>query len=116
MLPNTVKAAGRRVFVGQALLPVPEVPALERWNNRNILASAFAAVSKGQARVPVLPQAKSSARIGNLRMRLPVAAKIALHSAGTTGGTESSPEPVGFSVLGTMWTSTTGIASRRSTG
>src|SRR5262249_40684350 len=36
---------------------------------------------------------KSSARMGNLRKRLPVTAKIALASAGATGGTPGSPTP-----------------------
>ena len=33
--------------------------------------------------------------IGRLRIRLPVAAKIALHSAGANGGTPGSPTPLG---------------------
>jgi hypothetical protein len=36
----------RPVFVGQALLPVHEVPARERWNNKiEVVASAIAAAS-----------------------------------------------------------------------
>ena len=38
-------------------------------------------------------QALSWSLIGRLRMRLPVAAKIALHSAGAIGGTPGSPTP-----------------------
>src|ERR1700676_3874722 len=52
---------------------------------------------------------------GSVRMRLPEAAKTALLSAGPIGGTPGSPTPVGFSVEGTMWTSTIGISSMRST-
>ena len=37
--------------------------------------------------------------MGSLRMRLPVAAKIALVSAGATGGFPVSPIPPGFSLL-----------------
>ena len=37
-------------------------------------------------------------------MRLPVAAKIALHSAGANGGTPTSPIPPGTASLSTMWT------------
>ena len=48
------------------------------------------------------PWARSLARIGKRRMRLPVAAKIALVRAGAAGGTPGSPTPVGFSSLGTM--------------
>src|SRR5207247_2599800 len=47
-------------------------------------------------------------------MRLPVAAKIALKTAGATTGTPGSPTPVGGSLLGTTCTSTTGISSMRS--
>jgi hypothetical protein len=35
----------------------------------------------------------SRSRIGSSRMRLPVAAKMALQSAGATGGTPGSPTP-----------------------
>jgi hypothetical protein len=40
--------------------------------------------------------------IGRLRTRLPVAAKIALHSAGAIGGTPGSPMPVGGASPSTM--------------
>jgi len=40
-------------------------------------------------------------KIGNARMRFFVAAKIALHKAGASGGTGGSPAPVGASVLET---------------
>ena len=53
---------------------------------------------------------------GRLRMRLPVAAASALATAGAIGGTPGSPTPVGFSVDGTMCTSTAGISPIRSTG
>jgi hypothetical protein len=39
---------------------------------------------------------------GNLLIRLPVAAKIALVNAGAVGGSAGSPMPVGSKVLGTM--------------
>src|SRR5579863_38002 len=39
---------------------------------------------------------------GSSRTRLPVAAKIALHRAGTNGGTPGSPTPAGGAVLSTM--------------
>src|SRR5262249_5998432 len=44
--------------------------------------------------------------IGRRRMRLPVAWKIALHSAGANGGTPGSPTPLGGVSMpcGTMWT------------
>src|SRR5258706_14110494 len=40
-----------------------------------------------------LHEADSWSAIGRLRMRLPVAAKIALHRAGAIGGTPGSPAP-----------------------
>jgi hypothetical protein len=60
-------------------------------------------------------QARSSLRIGSRRMRFPVAAKIALHTAGAMGGTPGSPQPVGAASLCTMCTSTVGISFMRST-
>jgi len=54
--------------------------------------------------------------IGRLRMRLPVAAKIAFVTAGAIGGVPGSPTPPGASPLGTRCTSMTGISSSRSTG
>jgi len=53
----------------------------------------------------VQAERKSSGRMGSLRRRLPVAAKMALATAGATGGTPGSPQPPGALVLGTMWTS-----------
>src|SRR5713226_817072 len=41
---------------------------------------------------------------GNSRMRLLVAAKIALHKAGAKGGNPGSPIPAGGASLGTMYT------------
>src|SRR5207245_11253536 len=45
--------------------------------------------------------ARSAARMGSRRMGLPVAAKIALHTAGAIGGVPGSPTPPGGSLLGT---------------
>src|SRR6266550_5693701 len=52
--------------------------------------------------------------IGNRRIRFPVRAKIALHTAGAIGGVPGSPTPPCESLLGTMYTSTTGIPFIRS--
>src|ERR1700729_3029392 len=52
---------------------------------------------------------------GSMWMRLPVAAKMALATAGPTGATPGSPTPVGGAVEGTMYTSTLGISFMRST-
>src|SRR5216684_5246797 len=58
--------------------------------------------------------ARSSARMGSRRIGLPVAAKIALQTAGAIGGVPGSPAPPGGSLLGTMCTSTWGISFIRS--
>src|SRR5262249_10580787 len=52
---------------------------------------------------------------GRGRRRWPVAANTALATAGAIGGVPGSPAPPAFSPLETMWTSTFGIASSRST-
>src|SRR5438445_9245416 len=57
--------------------------------------------------------AKSLARMGKRRTRFPVTAKIALASAGATGGTPGSPTPVGFALLGTIYTSIFGDSKMR---
>src|SRR6059036_14194 len=54
-------------------------------------------------------------RSGSSRSRCPVSAATALATAGAIGGTPTSPIPPGFSVLGTMCTSTTGISFIRRT-
>jgi hypothetical protein len=53
--------------------------------------------------------------IGSWRMRLPVAAKIAFHSAGANGGTPTSPIPPGGASLSTMetWVSAGATFMRR---
>src|SRR3989441_7837392 len=52
-------------------------------------------VSEGAVEAPSEREAQtlSWSRIGRCRMRLPVAAKIALHNAGAIGGTPGSPTP-----------------------
>jgi hypothetical protein len=47
--------------------------------------------------------------IGSFRKRLPVAAKIALVTAGTIAEVPGSPIPPGGSELWTMWTSMRGV-------
>src|SRR5271156_1774710 len=55
--------------------------------------------------------------IGRLRIRLPVAAKIALQIAGDIGGTPGSPTPAGGAELGTIWMCvSTGASLMRATG
>ncbi len=49
--------------------------------------------------------------IGSFRMRLPVSANTALHTAGAIGGVPGSPTPPCASLDGTMYTSTAGISA-----
>jgi hypothetical protein len=42
--------------------------------------------------------------MGSARIRFPVAAKMALQSAGAMGGTPGSPTPPGGALLSKMWT------------
>ena len=56
---------------------------------------------------------KPSSLIGSLRMRWPQAAKIALHTAGATGGRAGSPRPVGGKSLSMKCTSTAGACAMR---
>ena len=53
---------------------------------------------------------KLVSKMGNVRTRMPVAAKIALHSAGAAAGSPGSPSPVGGADDLTNSTSTTGGA------
>src|SRR5437588_3693325 len=57
---------------------------------------------------------EGSASIGNRRMRFPVPAKMALHTAGAMGGSPASPTPPGGASLGTRWTSISGLAASSS--
>jgi hypothetical protein len=50
------------------------------------------------------PAFNCAGSIGSARMRLPVAAKIALQIAGAIAGTPGSPTPPGGAWLSTMWT------------
>src|ERR1035437_4020782 len=54
-----------------------------------------------------------SGRMGRLRTLFPVAAKIALATAGAIGGVPGSPTPPCFSVLGTMYASIRGASFMR---
>jgi hypothetical protein len=57
----------------------------------------------------------SALSIGSFRRRLPVAAKIALVTAGTIAEVPGSPIPPGGSALCTMWTSMAGASFIRRT-
>ena len=55
---------------------------------------------------PLRHQTNLAFEIGSSRTRFPVAAQIAVASAGTIGGNPGSPTPPGGASLSTMWTST----------
>src|SRR5207248_1067490 len=74
----------------------------------------------GRGGRPAHARARTAARTrsgssGTWRTRAPVAAKMALLSAGATVVVPGSPRPVGYSVDGTMWISTSGTSSILST-
>ena len=59
-------------------------------SNKSRSSARFARI-----RMTFHPHFKSVFEIGSVRMRFPVAIAIALHRAGTTGGSAGSPNPVG---------------------
>ena len=70
---------------------------------------------KKNRRLPLHPGCRNTAgSTGSFRRRLPVAAKIALVTAGTMADVPASPMPPGGSELCTMWTSTAGASFMRS--
>lgn len=80
------------------------LPALKRWRER----------VPGYAPRGATPrQTASWLPIGSRRMRLPVASKIALHSAGITGGSAGSPSPVTGLSVARKNTSTGGACAMR---
>jgi hypothetical protein len=85
------------------------------WQFLNDLHIAFRHRHKhcGEVQWLHLDQTKSAALIGSILTRFFIAAYTAFTTAGTIEGVLASPIPPGFSWLGTMWTSTTGISSMR---
>ena len=92
----------------------PEGGSIERTIARQVGLSLVRRVAAA-ARADSVPACRYASANGRRRSRRPVAAKTALATAGAIGGVAGSPAPPGRSRLGTMCTSTTGIASRRST-
>ena len=63
------------------------------------------------------PVARLVLLIGSDRIRLPVMAKIALHTAGATGGVPGSPMPPHFGpLLRQRWVSIFGASASRTIG
>ena len=54
--------------------------------------------------------------MGRVRIRFPVAAKMALQIAGATGGNAGSPRPVGGKSVLAKWTSSFGESGLRRSG
>jgi len=78
--------------------------------------SAHAARQRvAQRAVPEIgPQRLQTRRSGRLRRRIPVAAKMALATAGAIGGVPGSPTPpTADAPLSTRWTAITGASARR---
>ena len=71
---------------GSTVLRVRRVPPSRRSALRGIR----------RRRIPARPYTSFTRFTGNSRTRFPVAAKIALHSAGAIGGTPGSPVPTGI--------------------
>src|ERR1700722_2747322 len=91
-------------------------PAIRKTERFGLICSDILVLETIVWRISVYAERKSSALIGNRRMGFPVRAKIALATAGATGGTPGSPTPVGFSVLSTMYTSISGASNMRNIG
>ena len=94
----------------------PRLVAMQR--KRRAHGGGYRALRQPRATPPIigfaLAQPRSWFFTGSTRMRLPVAAKIALHSAGATGGTGGSPTPPQKPPLGTITVSTGGASAMRS--
>jgi hypothetical protein len=71
-------------------------------------------LERGSRAYPNYAERSSSGFTGSFRTRLPVAAKIALVTAGAMADVPGSPMPPGDSALFTRWTSTTGASLMRS--
>ena len=76
--------------------------------------AAKPALRSGAAPASQLCCFNAFASTGIFLSRLPVAAKIALATAGTTADVPGSPMPPGASELGTIWTSIAGASLMRS--
>jgi hypothetical protein len=72
------------------------------YEGREAAASADRVVLLCVINLTLIYARSSSRLIGKLRIRFPVAAKIAFTTAGAIGGVPGSPTPPCFSVLGTM--------------
>ena len=110
-------ADGRLVYFGRAASYDPAmrnlvVASLDESGNvagiPQCYPTAHGRLRRSAANTITLYAFNSSTSMGNLRMRLPVAAKMALQRAGMTGGRAGSPRPVGGWSVMTKCTSTGG--------
>ncbi len=97
-LPSCVPPV-RASFHAGALMDVQSPTAKRRpWRSRHLLEGCCGRHESEGGIAPAFAQRSCYASwspIGSWRMRLPVAAKMALHSAGANGGTPGSPTPLG---------------------
>ncbi len=98
-----LRVATGRLHFFPSTAPLPACPELTN-----------AAAGRDAAGAQVSPARSIRASMGSVRMRLPVAANSALHSAGSTGGSGGSPRPVGSLSLRRKCTSTGGDSFMRS--
>lgn len=102
--PHPDCLTGQQVMVCRRRQFELHCPAPSEHNNR-LRTNTSAAYRQGRKPRQYCSPAQarnSSLRNGRRVMRLPVAAAMALATAGARGGTPGSPMPVGFSAEGTM--------------
>ena len=105
---------------GRVLSKTPEktvgIPAQGSQSQQYFTVGSRAQKTKSLCKLFWVVYYSSSARIGNLLTRFPVAEKMAFPTAGAIGGTPGSPTPPKGASLETMKTSTLGISFMRRIG
>jgi hypothetical protein len=101
-----------RQFLQQLIALQTSSAAFNRWYTRDhtSVVQVLDAPSRSQVRLSHSGCWSIATSTGSFRRRLPVAAKIALVTAGTMSEVPASPMPPGDSWLGTICTSTSGAS------